>query len=105
MYVTIIDSDGENYRIDFERYEYPNLMELIVNTYYSEIGECKGKGLCATCTVVPVNGYSYGNKSQLEIDTLSVNNINNQNYRLSCQILLDKTIDGAVFRVSNNMHL
>ncbi|WP_299183962.1 2Fe-2S iron-sulfur cluster-binding protein [uncultured Aquimarina sp.] len=102
MKVTIIDNNDENYIINFKRFEYHNLMELIVNTYYSEIGACRGIGLCGTCIVEAVSGYVNSDKSRLEAGILSINNVMSEKYRLSCQIQLDEAIDGAIFKVSDN---
>ena len=56
MQVTVIDSDQTTYQIVYKKHEYANLMELMVNTFYSEIGACRGKGLCGTCCVKIIDG-------------------------------------------------
>jgi len=104
MHVTVIDSNEERYQIAYERFEYPNLMELITNTYYSEIGACRGKALCGTCIVKTVDGENLNEqRSKQEEHTLIVHNSKEKEYRLSCQIVLDENIHGAVFKVIDHM--
>jgi len=52
--VTIVDTVQDRYTINFKRYEYPNLMALIIDNTYDDIGDCKGRGLCKTCWVEPL---------------------------------------------------
>lgn len=99
MNVTIIDIDNESHLIKYKRFEYPNLMELIVNTYYSEIGECKGKGLCGTCVLELVYGKFTNTLSKQEQHTLLVHKKGGKGFRLACQIVLDKNLDGLTFKV------
>lgn len=99
MEVTVIDIYEEIHKIPYRRYEYRSLMELIVNTYYSEIGECKGKGLCGTC-IVEIIGEDINNSvSKEEHNTLKVNNKNYPQYRLACQLILDEKINNSIFKV------
>ncbi len=97
--VTVIDVFEEHYDIFFKRHEYANLMELIINTYYEEIGECGGRGLCGTCIVSVVFGRMIDKVDFQERHTLSVMNKNNPENRLACQIMLDESIDQFVFRI------
>lgn len=100
MQVTVIDTDDNRYQIDYERWEYPNLMELITNTYYSEIGACRGRALCGTCIVKVIDGKTPKEaQSKQEKYTLIVNNSDEKEHRLSCQIVLDEQMHEAVFRV------
>ena len=100
MQVTVIDTNEDRYQIDYKRWEYPNLMELITNTYYSEIGACRGRALCGTCIVKVIDRKDLKEvNSKQEKYTLIVNNSNEKEHRLSCQIVLDEQINGAVFRV------
>ncbi len=99
MNVTIIDIDNNTHFIAFKRFEYPSLMELIVNTYYSEIGECKGKALCGTCIVKVLKGHNDKALSKQEKHTLKVNDVSGKNFRLACQIMLDEDLDSSVFKI------
>ena len=97
MVVNVIDLDNEIHSIEYKRQEYASLMELITNSYYSEIGECKGKGLCGTCIVEVIKGFEEPPVSTLEKHTLKVHNATKKN-RLACQISLDHKMNGAVFK-------
>ncbi|MEW7279831.1 2Fe-2S iron-sulfur cluster-binding protein [Aquimarina sp. 2201CG1-2-11] len=104
MKLTIIDFDNEIHLINYSRLEYPNLMELIVNTFYTEIGECKGRGLCGTCIVEIITGEIICNKSDQENHTLKIACKNTPRYRLACQIVLNKTLDNSVFKLVNEQY-
>ncbi len=93
--VSIIDMIGDIHDIEFRRFEYPNLMELITESYYEEIGECRGRGLCKTCFV----------SSKELVKNKNINFIHQpttEKQFLSCQILVDEKIDGMTFRVLSN---
>lgn len=98
MNLTVLDSDNEIHHIAYVRLEYPSLMELISNTYYTEIGECKARGLCGTCIIEALAGYKEEAIGTQEKHTLEVNNAIEKKYRLACQILLDDKINGAFFK-------
>ena len=49
--VYVIDTIGDTHVLEFKKFEYRNLMELLVNRLHDEIGDCKGRGLCGTCHI------------------------------------------------------
>ena len=77
-------------------YEYRNLMQLIVNQICVEdFGDCRGMGRCATCCVVALNrDYCPSEYERNEWTTLYKTGKKIPNLRLSCQVLIDKSIDG-----------
>ncbi len=97
--VNIITTDNKLISIPFRRFEYPNLMELIVDTYYEDIGECLGRGLCGTCHVKLQSGALNDRIEPVEKETL--NNLNNTdtNSRLACQVMLDEKINNLTFKI------
>lgn len=97
--VNIITSDGSLVNIPFRRFEYPNLMELIIDTYYEDIGECLGRGLCGTCHVKVVSGHMEHTLGFTEKETLSKTYNADSNSRLACQIMLTKDIDTMTFKI------
>ena len=97
MIVNVIDLDNKIHTLEYKRLEYPSLMELIINSYYSEIGECKGRGLCGTCIVELIRGFEDQPVDTLEKNTLWAHNADKKN-RLACQISLDYKTNGAVFK-------
>ena len=93
--VTIIDTINESHVIHFKRFEYPNLMELIVDNTHDDIGDCKGRAMCKTCFVEPIN-------DGIEKDLNDINFIiipESMDYVLACQIIVDKHINNHTFRI------
>lgn len=101
--VTIIMLNGEQRVVEFRRHAYNNLMELIVNELYEDIGDCKGHAWCGTCHVEIVSGELDEKKNRDETMTLEKLTNTLPSSRLSCQIMTDELIDGMVFRVLGDM--
>lgn len=97
--VNIITTDNSLVNIPFKPQEYPNLMELIIDTYYEDIGECLGRGLCGTCHVKIVSGILKSSMDSTEEETLNKTYHSNLNSRLACQIMLTKHIDKMTFKI------
>lgn len=97
--VNIIASNKSMVNIPFKLFEYPNLMELIIDTYYEDIGECLGKGWCGTCHVKIVSGTLESTIDFTEKETLSKACNTDSNSRLACQIMLTKHIDKMTFKI------
>ena len=97
--VNIITTNNTRIEIPFRRFQYPNLMELIVDTYYEDMGECLGRGLCGTCHVKLQWGFLNDSIEAVEKETLK--NIYNVdiNSRLACQIMLDEKINNMTFKI------
>jgi 2Fe-2S ferredoxin len=98
--VNIIDSIGELHAIGFKRGEYANLMELIVDTVYEEIGDCRGRAWCGTCLIEQVTK-SYNEitstEEQGKLDELE----SKPTFRLSCQLMLDHKLNNTTWRVGS----
>jgi len=97
--VNIITTDNKLISIPFRRFEYPNLMELIIETTYEDIGECLGRGLCGTCHVKLQSGSLNDLIEPVELETLSNLNNKDTNSRLACQIMLDEKINNLTFKI------
>ena len=97
--VNIITSNNEFIEIPFNRFEYPNLMELVVDRYYEDIGECLGRGLCGTCHVKLIEGSLNDTKDISETKTLNQVNYVDNTSRLACQIILDEKINNLTFKI------
>ncbi len=97
--VTIILLNGEKHVVEFRRHAYNNLMELIVNELYENIGDCKGHAWCGTCHVEVVSGQIDEEKTRDESMTLAKLPNTVASSRLACQIMTDELIDSMVFRV------
>lgn len=104
--ITVISSSGRKYLLKTFRGEYRNLMMLIYDQCYEDIGECKGIALCGTCHIQILHSPSILESiDEQEKDTLSKLYQKDESSRLSCQILIDERIDGLVVRVKSETNL
>ncbi|RZA03046.1 MAG: (2Fe-2S)-binding protein [Sphingobacteriaceae bacterium] len=91
----------ESYEIQTYTNEYRSLMMLIYDKIYTEgFGECLGMGKCGTCLVEIIS--SFGGLSYYERNenmTLLRAGHTDKNIRLSCQILVDRHLDGLKVKV------
>ena len=81
--------------------EYHNLMELLKDKRYLDcFGECGGMGRCATCIIriIDLKGNSQI-KERNEPVTLTKFGYQEDEIRLSCQILISADLDGATIRI------
>jgi 2Fe-2S ferredoxin len=96
--VNIIDSTGELHAIEFKQGEYANLMELIVNSIYEEIGDCRGRAWCGTCLVEEITT-SYNELINIDEEEKLTELEVEPAFRLSCQLMLDQNLDNTTWRV------
>ena len=100
MQITVIDTANETHVIPFKRHEYASLMELIVNTCHDEIGECKGRGLCGTCVVeIGEGSFLKEQPNDKEREVFQTLNLEGEQVRLACQLMLTQELDGVQVRV------
>jgi len=101
--ITIINA-GEEYVVKTYLHEYRNLMTLLNNNIYLEnFGECGGQGRCATC-MVKVDGLR-GNANTLERNeaaTIGKVGLADEAIRLSCQLLINEDLNGAVIEIKGD---
>lgn len=104
--VNIITTNNKQIEIPFKRFQYPNLMELIIDTYYEDIGECLGRGLCGTCHVKLQSGTLNDCMEHVEKETLKNIYDCDATSRLACQIMLDEKINNMTFKIiiDNNIN-
>jgi ferredoxin, 2Fe-2S len=80
--------------------EYPNLMSLISNTILvDDFGDCKGMGRCGTCHIEVIDGGLLIRSEGNEGSTLGKLARTTEASRLSCQIPVDESLNGAVVRI------
>ena len=73
---------GENLRVAAIRNKfslYPHILKIL---------NCRGRGLCASCTVRIISG-RISPKNELENAKLKSNALNNHNLRLACQVIVN----------------
>jgi len=95
--ITIIDALKKHHSFSFKSGEYYNLMELIVNMMYEDIGDCKGKALCGTCLIIGNREILEDQISDVEKETISKLGAPIIYSRLACQIMVNKNIHGMIF--------
>lgn len=79
---------------------YRNLMVLINEQIFVEdFGECKGIGRCGTCLVEIHSCDTLPAKDRNEMSTLQKCSVRNEHMRLSCQIMTDHHLDGAIVQI------
>lgn len=98
--LTVLDVD-ESYTITAYPGQYRSLMMMLYDQIYLEdFGECLGMGRCATCAVsiesskVPLTQFNRNERV-----TLSKEGITDPDIHLSCQIVVDESLDGAIIRI------
>lgn len=80
--------------------EYRNLMVLINEKMYVEdFGECKGIGRCGTCLIEIQTIKPLAPSERNELSTLAKCALHMPGLRLSCQIMIDSALHGAVVKV------
>lgn len=98
----LIKVGGQEIEVLTRPNEYRSLMHLVAdNLLLDGFGECNGMGKCGTC-LVKVSSCSGALTSldRNEQTTLEKARINQDKMRLSCQILIDETIDELVIHIS-----
>ena len=102
--LTIIDEFNQSHSLKYIENEHPSLMELLRDRIVTDIGDCRGRVWCNTCAVrllnVKVNEVEIEEDERALLNSLIVNNI-----RLSCQLLLDKTLNGTTWEILDSRNL
>ena len=98
--ITIINDD-EHYAVKTYLNQYRNLMVLLNYSIYLEnFGECGGQGRCATCMVKVVGLKEAANAMERnEAATIGKAGLLDTGTRLSCQLLINADLDGAVIMI------
>jgi ferredoxin, 2Fe-2S len=90
----------EEIKVETYEGEFRNLMILINEKIYVEdFGECKGIGRCGTC-LIETEGISGSNEMERnEKSTLAKCAVKKANLRLSCQIMINKSLQNSVIKI------
>lgn len=91
--------EGESYPVSCYEGEFRNLMVLINEKIYVEdFGECKGIGRCGTCLVI-IDSSSLSAPERNEASTLKKVSIKLPGTRLSCQLMINKSLNDTIITV------
>ena len=97
---------GEEYEVQTYENEYRNLMVLLSDKIYIEdFGQCGGQGRCATCMVeITTDNTTLFVLERNEQSTIAKKGGASGNSRLSCQVLINEALNGAVIRVLDDIY-
>ncbi|QMW00568.1 2Fe-2S iron-sulfur cluster-binding protein [Spirosoma foliorum] len=99
---TIEDRNGERQPIEIPEGINLSLMEVLKASEYNILATCGGMALCATCHVQVLNGLETLPEPQdTELDMLDTLPDADSDSRLACQIRVDDTLEGAIFRIKS----
>jgi ferredoxin len=97
---TIEDRDGTQQPIEIPEGINLNLMEVLKASEYSILATCGGMALCATCRVQVMNGAEQLRPpGDAELDILDTLPFIEDNTRLSCQLPVNKSLEGCLFKI------
>lgn len=100
---TVEDRDGERQPIEIPEGINLNLMEVLKASDYTILATCGGMALCATCHVQVLTGLeSLPAPQDAELDMLDTLPDAESDSRLACQIRVDDTLEGAIFRIKSD---
>ncbi|GAB4031234.1 2Fe-2S iron-sulfur cluster-binding protein [Spirosoma jeollabukense] len=97
---TIEDRNGERQPIEIPEGINLSLMEVLKASEYDILATCGGMALCATCHVQVLDGLdSLPAAQDAELDMLDTLPDANFDSRLACQIRVEESLEGAIFRI------
>lgn len=90
----------EKIKVETYEGEFRSLMSLINEKIYVEdFGECKGIGRCGTCLIVAEGMSGSAVMDRNEKSTLEKCAVKRANLRLSCQIMINKSLQNSVIKI------
>ena len=103
--VTFISADGER-RQEIDAASGSVLLDVAQAAGQPLEGTCEGQMACSTCHVIVDRDHfdRLTTASEAEEDMLDLAAAATRTSRLSCQILLDDTLDGLVVRIPGQSH-
>jgi 2Fe-2S ferredoxin len=97
---TIEDRAGERQAIEIPEGIGLNLMEVLKASEYNILATCGGMALCATCHVEVLEGEgTLPPVSDAELDILDTLPSATSGSRLACQLRVDESLAGAIFKI------
>ncbi|MEI7585848.1 2Fe-2S iron-sulfur cluster-binding protein [Runella sp.] len=97
---TVEDRTGIQQNIEIPEGIGLSLMEVLKASEYNILATCGGMALCATCHVEILDGgESLPHVSDAELDILDTLPAATSASRLACQLRVDETMEGTVFKI------
>ncbi len=98
--IIIEDRDGEQQPVEIPEEISLSLMEVLKASEYNILATCGGMALCATCHVQVLEGLDLlPVPSDGEMDMLDTLPDADFDSRLACQIRINETLNGMIFRI------
>ena len=99
---TIEDRNGERQPIEIPEGINLSLMEVLKASDYTILATCGGMALCATCHVQVLDRFDVLPAAQdVELDMLDTLPDAEPDSRLACQIRINETVAGAIFKIKS----
>lgn len=97
---TIEDRDGTRQLLEIPEGINLSLMEVLKASDYTILATCGGMALCATCHVQVLAGsQTLPPAKDAELDMLDTLPDADSDSRLACQLRVDETLNGSIFRI------
>lgn len=97
---TIEDRDGARQTLELPEGINLSLMEVMKASDYNVLATCGGMALCATCHVQVLEGLDkLPTARDAELDMLDTLPNAGFDSRLACQLRLDESLEGGIFRI------
>ena len=97
---TVEDRVGQRQDLEIPEGIGLNLMEVLKASEYHILATCGGMALCATCHVEVLNGGdNLPPVNDAELDILDILPAATSCSRLACQLRVDESMTGAVFKI------
>lgn len=98
--ITVEDRNGEQQPIEIPEEISLSLMEVLKASDYNILATCGGLALCATCHVQVLEGLDeLPPPGDEEMDMLDTLHDAGSDSRLACQLRINESMNGAVFRI------
>jgi ferredoxin len=98
--ITVEDRDGARQQLEVPDDISLSLMETLKAYDYNILATCGGMALCATCHVQVLEGMDkLPPMTDAEMDMLDTLPDAGYDSRLACQLRINETLDGGVFRI------
>jgi len=100
--IHIQTQNGESAILEFKPDNNKSLMELLVEQNYDVLATCGGMALCGTCCIdILENMHPLQSAKDDELDMLESLPYSTPLSRLSCQLKLNSSLDGLVFKLNS----